>query len=238
MYNDQAFLVAVAGNIGTGKTSLTTLLAQSFNWKAFYEIVETNPYLADFYADMPRWSFQTQVFFLTKRFRHLQEILRSKTPVIQDRSIFEDAEVFAKNLYLCGQMDERDFKTYNEHFQVMAEYIKAPDLLVYLKSDTESLLKKIELRGRKYELTIPTEYVAKLNEQYESWAASYQHGPIVTIDVSRKDFVNRPEDLQQLKAIVKWELECLQNKHQTPLPFVNSRASMNLAADVPQQLSP
>lgn len=211
--------MAIAGNIGSGKSSLTTLLSQNLNWRAFYEIVETNPYLADFYSNMRQWSFHTQVFFLTKRFRHLKEILESKEAVIQDRSIFEDAEVFAKTLYLSGQMDERDYRTYLEHFQVMSGFIKAPDLLVYLRCDPATLESRIRTRNRHYESRIERSYLDRLNEQYEAWIESYDRGPIAVIDVSKKDFVNNPEDLRQIIAVVKWEIECLNKKHQPSLPL-------------------
>jgi deoxyadenosine/deoxycytidine kinase len=211
--------VAIAGNIGSGKSSLTTLLAQKFGWKPYYEIVETNPYLSDFYKNMLRWSFQLQMFFLTKRFNHQQEILKSGVSVVQDRTIYEDAEIFAKNLYLHGKMEERDYKTYVEHFQLMTGFLKAPDLLVYLKADVDTLTKRIQIRGRDYEQTIPAEYLEQLNERYNSWTSSYDKGAILTIDVGSRDFVNNPRHLDEIAALVSWELKRVKNKSQVALPL-------------------
>ncbi|MBN8554576.1 MAG: deoxynucleoside kinase [Deltaproteobacteria bacterium] len=211
--------VAIAGNIGSGKSSLTTLLAQKFGWKPYYEIVETNPYLADFYKNMLRWSFQLQMFFLTKRFNHQQEILKSGVSVVQDRTIYEDAEIFAKNLYLHGKMEERDYKTYVEHFQLMTSFLKAPDLLVYLKADVPTLKSRIQTRGRDYEQTIPTEYLSQLNERYDAWTSSYDKGAILTIDVSKRDFVHNSRHLDEIAALVSWELDRLTNKSQSILPL-------------------
>lgn len=216
---NKIYFVAIAGNIGSGKSSLTTLLSQSLNWKAFYEIVETNPYLGDFYQNMRQWSFHTQVFFLTKRFRHLKEIFQSQDSVVQDRSIYEDAEVFAKSLFLNGQMEERDYKTYIDHFETMAEYVRPPDLLIYLRCDPETLQSRIRLRNRHYEQKIERAYIETLNEQYEAWIESYNRGPKTIIDVGRKDFVNSSEDLRQILAIIRWELDRVQNNKQTALPL-------------------
>lgn len=211
--------IAIAGNIGSGKSSLTTLLSQHLKWKAFFEIVETNPYLQDFYEDMKRWSFHTQIFFLTKRFQHLQEILSLGEPVIQDRSIFEDAEIFARNLYLTGKMEERDYRTYLDHFQIMSPFLKAPDLLIYLRSDVDSLMTRIQIRSRKLESKIDRDYVSRLNQLYDQWIESYDRGPVVTLDVSGKDFVNRQEDLQKVLHIVRWEIERILNPSQAQLPL-------------------
>jgi deoxyadenosine/deoxycytidine kinase len=211
--------IAIAGNIGSGKSSLTTLLSQHLKWKAFFEIVETNPYLQDFYGDMKRWSFHTQIYFLTKRFQHLQEILRLDEPVIQDRSIFEDAEIFARNLYLTGQMEERDYRTYLDHFQIMSPFLRAPDLLIYLRSDVDSLMTRIQARSRPMEMSMDRAYVSRLNLLYDQWVESYQRGPVVTIDVSGKDFVNRQEDLQKVLSVVRWEVERILNPAQAQLPL-------------------
>jgi deoxyadenosine/deoxycytidine kinase len=219
MPENNNFFLAIAGNIGSGKSSLTTLLSQHFQWKAFYEIVEQNPYLNDFYSDMRRWSFHTQMFFLSRRFRHLLDIQNSAEPIVQDRSIFEDAEIFAKNLYLSGKMDERDYKCYLDHFQMMSSYMRAPDLIVYLKSDLETLSNRISQRGRNFESQMDRDYLKRLNQMYDQWADAYQRGPIVIIDVSKKDFVNKAEDLRQVVSIVRWEIECLQNPSQTALPL-------------------
>ncbi|MDB5036660.1 MAG: Deoxyadenosine/deoxycytidine kinase [Bacteriovoracaceae bacterium] len=213
--------IAIAGNIGSGKSSLTTLLSQKFGWKPYYEIVETNPYLADFYKDMKRWSFHLQMFFLTKRFQHQQELIRSETTVLQDRTIYEDAEIFAKNLYLHGKMEERDYRTYAGHFNLMTSFLKVPDLLIYLKADVKTLMERIALRGRDYERTIPAEYLTQLNTQYEAWTSSYNKGRILRIDVSKLDFVNSAKDLDKVASLISWELECLRNKSQTALPLTN-----------------
>lgn len=215
----KATYIAIAGNIGSGKSSLTSLLAQHLKWKAFFEIVETNPYLRDFYQDMKSWSFHTQIFFLTKRFQHLQEILAMEEPVIQDRSIFEDAEIFAKNLYLTGKMEERDYRTYVDHFQIMAPYLKAPDLMIYLRSDTDTLMMRIDSRQRSFEQHLSREYVDRLNQLYDQWAEDYQRGPLVCIDVTGKDFVNRREDLDRVLALLKWEIERILNPNQAKLPL-------------------
>lgn len=214
-----AHFIAIAGNIGCGKSSLTTLLAQRFGWLPYYEIVESNPYLVDFYSDMKRWSFHLQMFFLTKRFRHQQEIARTTQTVVQDRTIYEDAEIFAKNLYLHGKMDERDYRSYAEHFSLMTSFLKVPDLLIYLRADLDALTERIAIRGRDYEKSIPRDYLQQLNNQYESWIQSYQHGRTITIDVSKIDFVNHPKDLDHIASIVSWELECINNASQTSLPL-------------------
>lgn len=211
--------IAIAGNIGCGKSSLTTLLGQKFGWRPYYEIVEANPYLPDFYKDMRRWSFHLQMFFLTKRFQHHQEIVKSDMPVIQDRTIYEDAEIFAKNLYLHGKMEERDYRTYVGHFDLMTSFLKAPDLLIYLKADTNTLLERIAIRGRDYEKSIPAEYLSQLNQQYDSWTASYDKGRKLEIDVSKIDFVNNPTELNRIGALVTWELDCLRNRSQAALPL-------------------
>ena len=216
--------VAVAGNIGSGKSSLTTMLSEKFNWKPFYEIVETNPYLTDFYRDMRRWSFQLQMFFLTKRFRHQQEISASPVSVLQDRTIYEDSEVFAKNLFLQGKMEERDYRTYVEHYELMTQYVQVPDLLIYLKCDVPTLMERIRKRGRTYEQNIPREYVDQLNQQYDAWIQGYHRGLVLTVDVAKKDFVNVPKHLEEIASLVAWELDCLKNKRQTPLPLKKPRS--------------
>ncbi len=205
--------------MGSGKSSFTTVLTKHFEWKAFYEIVETNPYLSDFYGDMSRWAFNTQMYFLSKRFQSLQQILRTTDSIVQDRSIYEDAEIFARSLYLKGHMSERDYRTYSEHFEVLCEHIRTPDLMIYLRSDLPTLLERIEKRGRSYEKSISPDYISFLNEQYEEWREKYKRGPIITIDVSKRDFLARPEDLRQMVGIVKWEIEKLQNRLQTSLPL-------------------
>lgn len=211
--------VAVAGNIGSGKSTLTTLLAQKFGWHPYYEIVDTNPYLIDFYRDMRRWSFQLQMYFLTKRFQHRYEMLRSQASVIQDRTIYEDAEIFAKNLFMRGKMEERDFRAYTEHFNLLSQFMRAPDLLIYLKADVPTLLQRIALRGRDYEQMIPSEYLTQLNNLYEEFFSFYDKGAKMTIDVGRKDFLNQPKHFDQVVSEVSWEVEKIRNKSQKPLPL-------------------
>ncbi len=223
--------VAVAGNIGSGKSSFTTVLSHHFQCRAFYEIVETNPYLNDFYADMSRWSFQTQIYFLTKRFHSLQRILESKESIVQDRSIYEDAEVFARSLYLQGFMSERDYRTYCEHFEVLCEHIRTPDLMIYLRSDVSNLQDRIAKRGRPYERSMSSDYVSYLNERYEEWFQRYHRGPSIMIDVSKRDFLNRPEDLRTMISIVKWEIDRLQNPLQTQLPLRAKGLDLKPGAD-------
>lgn len=213
------FFIAIAGNIGCGKSALTTLLSHKFGWKPYYEIVDTNPYLADFYKDMLRWSFPLQMFFLTKRFKHQQEIASYADIVIQDRTIYEDVEIFAKNLYLQGKMSERDYKTYSEHFYIMIPHLKVPDLLIYLRANVPTLKHRIQLRGRDYEQAIPEEYLQQLNEHYEDWIRSYKMGPTLTLDVGKKDFVQSPKDLETIGKIISWEVTRLKNKSQVVLPL-------------------
>lgn len=178
------WFVAMSGNIGSGKSTLTTLLAQRLGWQPYYEVVDENPYLPDFYADMPRWSFHLQVFFLSRRFRHHQEILRAPHSVIQDRTIYEDAEIFARTLYLQGLMDERDFRAYHDLFQTMLEFLRPPDLVVYLRAPVEVLLDRIRSRSRDFEREIPEAYLARLNDRYEEWVARFDLCPVMTLEAA------------------------------------------------------
>lgn len=226
MQNKQSF-IAIAGNIGCGKSSLTTVLSQRFQWKAFYEPVETNPYLRDFYQDMKAWSFHTQMYFLTKRFQHICEILKSDESIIQDRSIYEDAEVFAKALFAKELMGERDYMTYLDHFQTLLGYIRAPQLLIYLQCSPEILLKRVRGRDRSYETNIDLDYLNKLQGFYDSWIEAYDHGPKAIIDVSRLDFVNRAEDLDKIMALIRWEMEKIGDFGQAKLPWAEKPLSQN-----------
>jgi deoxyadenosine/deoxycytidine kinase len=174
----------MSGNIGSGKSTLTTLLCQRLGWQPYYEAVDENPYLPDFYADMDRWSFPLQVFFLTRRFRHHQEILRATHSVIQDRTIYEDAEIFARNLYLQGLMDERDYRAYHELFWMMVEFLRPPDLVIYLRAPVEVLLERIRARARDYERQIPVEYLVQLNDRYEEWVARFDLCPVLALDAT------------------------------------------------------
>lgn len=190
------WFIAVSGNIGSGKSTITTLLSEKLGWKPFYEVVDENPYLPDFYGNMPRWSFHLQVFFLSKRFQHHQEIVRAAGSVIQDRTIYEDAEIFARNLYLQGLMDERDFRNYVELFNTMTQFLQPPDLIVYLKASVRTLLERIHRRARVYERSIPPEYLAQLNERYAEWIQKFALCPILTVDSDNLDL----NDLDRLIA--------------------------------------
>ena len=186
--------VAIAGNIGAGKSSLTEVLCQSFGWEAFYEQVDDNPYLSDFYDDMRRWSFNLQVYFLSSRFRHQRSIENADHSVVQDRSIYEDAEIFARNLYEMGLMSKRDFDNYVELFGIMTSYLRPPSLLVYLRASVPTLIGHIQARGRDYESTIRIDYLERLQAHYEDWIERYDEGPKLIIDVDELDFVNDGSD--------------------------------------------
>ncbi|NRR90279.1 deoxynucleoside kinase [Winogradskyella undariae] len=187
--------VAIAGNIGAGKTTLTKLLAKHFKWEAQLEDVVDNPYLDDFYNQMERWSFNLQVYFLNSRFRQVNQIHDSGKEIIQDRTIYEDAHIFAPNLHAMGLMTNRDFENYSSLFQLMESYVKGPDLLIYLRSSIPNLVKQIHKRGRDYENTISIDYLSRLNERYEAWISKYDKGNLLIIDVDNLDFVDNPEDL-------------------------------------------
>ncbi|HEX4841569.1 MAG TPA: deoxynucleoside kinase [bacterium] len=174
--------VAVSGNIGSGKSTVTALLSEKLGWTPYYEVVDENPYLADFYGDMSRWSFHVQVFFLSKRFQHHQQIVRAAASIIQDRTIYEDAEIFARNLYLHGQMDERDFRSYYDLFTTMLQFLRPPDLILYLNASVPTLVHRIKTRARDFEQRIPAQYLAQLNERYAEWVEHFSLCPVVTID--------------------------------------------------------
>lgn len=202
--------IAVAGNIGAGKSSLTGLLAKHFNWKAFYESVEDNPYLADFYEDMLRWSFNLQIYFLSSRFRHQKEMLQQDISLIQDRTIYEDVEIFAKNLHEMNLMSDRDFANYEALFHEMSNYLKPPDLLIYLRAQVPTLVKQIQQRGRDYENTIRIDYLERLNRLYEDWIDRYPYEKLI-IDTDDLDFVNDPEDLGKVIGLIEQRLYGLFN---------------------------
>ncbi|RED43196.1 deoxyadenosine/deoxycytidine kinase [Winogradskyella eximia] len=187
--------VAVAGNIGAGKTTLTKLLAKHFKWEAQLEDVVDNPYLDDFYNQMERWSFNLQVYFLNSRFRQVNQIHDSGKDIIQDRTIYEDAHIFAPNLHAMGLMTNRDFENYSSLFELMESFVKGPDLLIYLRSSIPNLVAQIHKRGRDYENTISIDYLSRLNERYEAWISKYDKGNLLIIDVDNLDFVANPEDL-------------------------------------------
>jgi deoxyadenosine/deoxycytidine kinase len=187
--------IAIAGNIGSGKTTLTRLLSKHFGWEAHYEDVETNPYLSNFYEDMQRWSFNLQVYFLNSRFRQIIKIRQSGKTVIQDRTIYEDAYIFAPNLHSMNLMTTRDFENYSSLFELMSSFIKPPDLLIYLRSSVPNLVNQIQKRGREYEESIRLDYLKRLNERYEAWIEKYNKGKLLIIDVDDIDMEEKPEDL-------------------------------------------
>lgn len=187
--------VAIAGNIGAGKTTLTTLISKHYKWQAEFEDVLENPYLEDFYEDMKRWSFNLQIYFLNSRFRQILDIRESGTDIIQDRTIYEDAFIFAPNLHAMGLMSNRDYENYSSLFNLMESVTESPDLLIYLRSSVPNLVKQIQKRGRDYENSISIDYLNKLNERYEAWIQTYDKGRLLIIDVDELDFVDKPEDL-------------------------------------------
>jgi hypothetical protein len=193
----------VAGNIGAGKSSLTKLLGEHFHWKPYYESVDDNPYLSDFYADMHRWSFHLQIYFLANRFKCHKLIVESSESVIQDRSIYEDAEIFAHNLHDIGRMEDRDYENYVSLFHVMMEYLKPPDLMIYLKASVDTLMRQISRRGRSFEQGIQRDYLEQLNRLYTDWIDNYKLGPLLVIPSDNLDFVNKKEDLQYVISLVK-----------------------------------
>lgn len=190
--------IAVAGNIGSGKTTLTGLLAKHYKWEAHYEDVEDNPYLNDFYEDMHRWSFNLQIYFLNSRFNQILEIRKSGKTVIQDRTIYEDAFIFAPNLHSMGLMSTRDFENYFTLFNLMSSLVQPPDLLIYLRASVPRLVEQIQKRGRKYESGIRLDYLKKLNERYEAWISSFNFSKMLIIDVDKNNFPERPEDLREI----------------------------------------
>ncbi|MEE4259830.1 MAG: deoxynucleoside kinase [Bacteroidales bacterium] len=186
--------IAIAGNIGSGKTTLTRLLAKHFNWKPHFEDVENNPYLHSFYEDMQRWSFNLQIYFLNSRFRQVVEIRKSGKNIIQDRTIYEDAYIFAPNLHSMNLMSTRDFENYISLFELMSSFIQPPDLLIYLRGSVSTLVEQIQKRGRDYEESIRLDYLKLLNERYEAWIEKYDQGKLLVINVDDTDF-NNPENL-------------------------------------------
>lgn len=187
--------VAISGNIGSGKTTLTELLARHYNWDSHFEDVDENPYLNDFYNDMQRWSFNLQVYFLNSRFMQVMEIRKNKKTVIQDRTIYEDAYIFAPNLHAMGLMTTRDFENYFSLFSLMDTFIQPPDLLIYLRASVPTLVKQIQKRGRDYEEGIRLDYLKRLNERYEAWISTYDKGKLLIIDVDNNNFSSNAEDL-------------------------------------------
>ena len=187
--------VAIAGNIGSGKTTLTKLLSKHYKWQAHFEDVEDNPYLDDFYNQMERWSFNLQIYFLNSRFRQIVEIRESGKSIVQDRTIYEDAYIFAPNLHAMGLMTNRDFENYKSLFDLMESVTEAPDLLMYLRSSIPNLVNQIHKRGREYENSISIDYLSRLNERYEAWVHDYDKSNLLIFDVDNLNFVDKPEHL-------------------------------------------
>ncbi len=190
--------IAVAGNIGAGKTTLTEMLAKHYQWHPEFESVDNNPYLKDFYTDMAKWAFHLQVHFLNSRFDQINELRTNEKTIIQDRTIYEDAYIFAKSLHKQGFLGDRDYQNYITLFESMIKFVQPPDLLIYLKADIGKLVRNIEKRGREYETKIRIDYLKELNQHYEDWIADYNLGKLLTIDISDIDFINRAEDFSMI----------------------------------------
>lgn len=201
--------IAVAGNIGAGKTTLAEKLGKHYNWKVQLESVEENPYLEDFYSDMKRWAFHVQIHFLNSRFKQVNELRDSRVSIVQDRTIYEDAYIFAKSLYSSGHFSERDYESYLKLFELMITYVQPPDLLIYLKSDIGKLVSQIEKRGRSFENAIRIDYLKTLNQHYEDWIGSYKLGKLLVIDVNNLDFVSKVEDFSYVVNQIDLELHGL-----------------------------
>jgi len=198
--------LAVSGNIGSGKTTLTQKLSKHYGWKAEFEAVDNNPYLADFYEDMKRWAFHLQVYFLNSRFNQIKKIQDGTHDTVQDRTIYEDAYIFAANLYKSNLLSERDYTNYKSLFDSMITHVKAPDLLIYLKADIPKLVGQIEKRGRTYETAMRIDYLKNLNQHYEDWIEGYKEGKLLIVDVNNLDFVERPEDFSTIVQKIDREI--------------------------------
>lgn len=201
--------IAIVGNIGAGKTTLTTLLSKHLGWEPQYEAIEHNPYLDDFYKDMKRWSFNLQIYFLNSRFQHMLDLQKSKINIVQDRTIYEDAYIFAENLRDMDLMSKRDFENYSALFESVLQFIKPPDLLVYLKASVPTLVDNIQLRGREYEAGIRLDYLSKLNNKYEKWIDSYTGGKLLILDKDKLDFANNTEDMSFVLQQIEREINGL-----------------------------
>jgi len=201
--------IAVCGNIGSGKTTLTEKLAKHYGWNPLYESVDNNPYLRDFYQDMTKWAFHVQIYFLNSRFKQINDIYGSEKPTIQDRTIYEDAYIFAANLHQTGHITDRDYQSYLDIFNSMISFVKPPDLLIYLKADIPKLVRQIEKRGRDFEYSIRLDYLRKLNKQYENWISNYKDGKLLIVDVNHLDFVENIDDFSFIVNKVDFELNNL-----------------------------
>ena len=201
--------IAIAGNIGAGKTTLTKLLAKHYRWQAHYEEVLENPYLDDFYHEMERWSFNLQIYFLYNRFSQILDIQKSGKKIIQDRSIYEDAYIFAPNLHSMGLLTKRDFENYKNMFSLMEKLVKGPDIMIYLRSSISKLVENIHLRGREFENSISIDYLSRLNERYEAWIQNYDKGKIISIDVDKVNFVGDPKAFGDIISLIDKEINGL-----------------------------
>jgi deoxyadenosine/deoxycytidine kinase len=201
--------IAIVGNIGAGKTTLTELLAKNYGWEPLYEAVDHNPYLEDFYSDMKRWSFNLQIYFLNNRFQQIIEIQKGSRNIIQDRTIYEDAFIFAENLHDMGLMTTRDYENYRAIFDNITAFIRPPDLLIYLKASVPTLVNNIQRRGREYESGIRLDYLSKLNEKYQKWIDGYKLGKLLILDKDVLDFTNNPEDLGNIIQRIEVEINGL-----------------------------
>lgn len=201
--------IAIAGNIGAGKTTLTKLLAKHYRWQAHYEEVLENPYLDDFYHEMERWSFNLQIYFLYNRFSQILDIQKSGKKIIQDRSIYEDAYIFAPNLHSMGLLTKRDFENYKNMFSLMEKLVKGPDIMIYLRSSISKLVENIHLRGREFENSISIDYLSRLNERYEAWVQDYDKGKIISIDVDKVNFVGDPKAFGDVISLIDKEINGL-----------------------------
>ena len=201
--------IAIAGNIGAGKTTLTKLLAKHYKWNTHYEDTEENPYLNDFYTDMQRWSFNLQIYFLNSRLNQIIEIRNSEKTVIQDRTIYEDAYIFAPNLHAMGLMTTRDYNNYIDLFNSMMRFVQPPELLIYLRGTIPTLVRQIQKRGREYEESIRLDYLKRLNERYEAWISSYDKGKLLIIDIDTNNFFDDSEDLGKIISKIDGELHGL-----------------------------
>jgi deoxyadenosine/deoxycytidine kinase len=201
--------IAIVGNIGAGKTTLTELLSKHFTWEAQFEAVDNNPYLEDFYGDMKRWSFNLQIYFLNSRFQQLIELQKGDKNIIQDRTIYEDAYIFAENLHDMGLMSGRDYENYRAIFDNITSFIKPPDLLIYLKASVPTLVNNIQRRGREYESGIRLDYLSKLNDKYKKWIDNYKEGKLLVLDKDNLDFANNPEDLGFIIQSIEREIHGL-----------------------------
>jgi deoxyadenosine/deoxycytidine kinase len=202
----QKQFIAIAGNIGAGKSTLTAMLSEAFGWEPFYEANAENPYLADFYQDMQRWSFHSQVFFLGKRLEHHHQLMQHPGNVIQDRTVYEDAEIFARNLYEQGNMSERDYDAYRRLYEAVRAFVPPPNLIIYLQGSVETLLERIQKRGREFEQNIAPDYLKRLNHLYDQWIEDWRFCPALIIKIDGRDFQHNPDDFERIRQQIEKSL--------------------------------